>query len=99
MIFYKDSYFEWDEKKNDENVKKHGISFFEAITVFDDDDALYKADEEHSIDEDRFIIVGWSNSANLLVVCHCYKEEDTVIRIFSAREATKTEVQQYGEAL
>ena len=99
MIFYKDSYFEWDERKNDENLKKHGISFFEAMTVFDDDDALFKLDEDHSVDEDRFIIIGWSKSAELLVVCHCYKEEDTVIRIFSAREANKIEEQQYGDAL
>ena len=99
MIFYKDSYFEWDEQKYDENLIKHGISFFEAMTVFDDDDALFKSDEEHSLDEDRFIIIGWSKSANLLVVCHCYKYKDTVIRIFSAREATKSEEKQYGDAL
>ena len=87
--------FEWDGNKNEINKKKHKISFEEARTVFYDDAALVIDDPEHSEDEDRFIILGLSKRANLLVVCHCYRESDTVIRIISARKATKTESQYY----
>lgn len=87
--------FEWDGNKNEINKKKHKISFEEASTVFYDDAALVIDDPEHSEDEDRFIILGLSKRANLLVVCHCYRESDTVIRIISARKATKTESQYY----
>ena len=99
MVFYKESYFEWDEDKNSANLQKHGLSFMEAMTVFDDDNALYKPDIDHSQDEDRFIILGMSANLRLLVVCHCYRESDTVIRIFSARKATKSESNQYGGVL
>lgn len=87
--------FEWDDKKNETNKKKHGISFEEAQTVFYDTEALLIDDPEHSQDEDRFIILGYSSRANLLVVCHCYREAETVIRIISARKATKNETFQY----
>ena len=87
--------FEWDENKNRTNKSKHGISFEEARTVFYDDEALVIDDPEHSDGEERFIILGLSNKANLLVVCHCYRVSDTVIRIISARKATKTESQYY----
>ncbi|MBQ7917038.1 MAG: BrnT family toxin [Firmicutes bacterium] len=87
--------FEWDENKNLINQRKHGISFSEAKTVFYDDEALVIDDPEHSEEEERFIILGLSNKANLLVVCHCYRESDTVIRIISARKATKTESKYY----
>lgn len=87
--------FEWDEKKNRINLQKHGISFEEAQTVFYDEEALVKDDPEHSEEEDRFIILGLSNRANLLVVCHCYRASETVIRIISARRATKTESKYY----
>ena len=90
-------FFEWDEKKNAINQKKHRISFEEAKTVFDDVEALIIDDPDHSIDEERFIILGFSSRANLLVVCHCYRENDTVIRIISARKATKREVKQYHD--
>jgi len=96
MVFYKDSSFDWDENKNNENILKHGISFYEAMTVFDDDNALYKPDASHSNNEDRFIILGFSTNPRLLVVCHCYKESETVIRIISARKATSSEREQYG---
>jgi len=99
VVFYKESYFEWDEDKNSANLQKHGLSFMEAMTVFDDDNALYKPDIDHSQDEDRFIILGMSANLRLLVVCHCYRESDTVIRIFSARKATKSESDQYGGVL
>lgn len=89
--------FEWDENKNRINQRKHGISFSEAKTVFYDDAALVIDDPEHSVDEERFIILGLSNRMNLLVVCHCCRESETVIRIISARKATKTEAQFYGK--
>ena len=87
--------FEWDENKNDIHKRKHKVSFEEARTVFYDEAALVIDDPEHSEDEERFIILGLSKRANLLVVCHCCRESDTVIRIISARKATKTESQFY----
>ena len=87
--------FEWDENKNSINKKKHNVSFEEAKTVFYDEDALLIDDPDHSITEERVIILGMSNQAKLLVVCHCYRESETVIRIISARKATKTESKQY----
>lgn len=89
--------FAWDENKNQINQKKHGISFDEAKTVFYDEEALIIDDPAHSQEEDRFLILGFSQRANLLVVCHCYRESDRVIRIISARKATRTEAKQYGE--
>ena len=85
--------FEWDE--NCANKNKHGISFEEAKTVFYDSKALVIYDPEHSADEERFIILGLSKKTNFLVVCHCYRETETVIHIISAREATKTETKYY----
>ncbi len=75
--------------------EKHGVSFEEARTVFYDSEALLISDPEHSQNEDRFIILGYSSRANLLVVCHCYRETETIIRIISARKATKNETLQY----
>ena len=89
--------FEWDENKNSTNKTKHGISFEEAKTVFYDENALVIDDPEHSDDEDRFIILGFSNQVRLLVVCHCYREADAVIRIISARKATKNETKSYNK--
>lgn len=91
--------FEWDENKNSINKKKHNVSFEEAETVFYDDNALMIDDPEHSEQEERFIILGTSYKANLLVVCHCYKQSETVIRIISARKATKIETKQYFEMM
>jgi len=88
-------HFEWDEHKNEINKRKHSVSFEEARSVFYDDAALVIDDPEHSEEEDRFIILGMSQRANLLVVCHCYRESETVIRIISARKATKNETAQY----
>ena len=87
--------FEWDDKKNQSNIKKHGISFEEAASVFEDDESLIIADDEHSKDEERFILIGFSFRANLLVVCHCYREKDSIIRIISARKADSKERQKY----
>lgn len=87
--------FEWDEKKKDSNERKHGISFKEAKSVFYDEAARFIYDPDHSDDEDRFILMGVSSAARVLVVCHCYKENENVIRIISARRATKKEQKQY----
>ncbi len=91
--------FEWDEAKNTINGKKHKVFFEEAKTVFYDENALLIPDPEHSITEERFIILGHSFSLKLLIVCHCYRRNDQVIRIISARKATKTESLQYEEVL
>ena len=87
--------FEWDENKNKINISKHGINFNEASSVFDDIDALVIPDKEHSVVEDRFLILGLSSLAKLLVVCHCYRVSESVIRIISARKATRNETAQY----
>lgn len=89
--------FEWDENKNTINKKKHGISFEEAETAFYDDEAVVIPDPEHSQDEDRFILLGFSAMARLLMVCHCIRGEDDIIRIISARKATRIETEQYTE--
>ena len=88
-------YFDWDENKNRINLEKHGITFEEASTVFFDDRAILFDDPEHSIDEDRFLLLGMSETAKVCMVCHCYRESDTVIRIISARQATRKEEQRY----
>lgn len=80
------------------NKKKHKISFEEAKTVFYDSEALIIDDPEHSEEEERFIILGLSKKTNLLVVCHCYRESDSVIRIISARKATTRETRYYQES-
>ena len=87
--------FEWDEKKNRSNRKKHGVWFEEAQQVFDDVEALRYDDPEHSNDEDRFLLLGFSGPGRLLVVVHCEREEGSVIRIISARKATKKESKNY----
>jgi uncharacterized DUF497 family protein len=88
--------FAWDEAKNRQNIRKHGISFEEAQTVFLDDHAIRFYDPDHSEEEDRFIMLGISFKLRVLVVCHCYKESDSVIRIISARKATRQEGKHYG---
>lgn len=87
--------FEWDAEKAEINQKKHGITFLEAQTVFADYDALRIFDPDHSEDEDRFILLGMSSILHILVVCHCYRKNDEIIRIISARKATKKECQAY----
>ena len=89
--------FIWDDKKAEINIRKQGVSFAEAATVFDDYDALLIYDPDHSEEEDRFIILGMSSGLRLLVVCHCYRESDEQIRIISARKATKEETSTYNE--
>ena len=87
--------FEWDEGKNGANRRKHGISFEEARTAFLDENARVMSDPEHSEEEDRFVLLGVSTSLRVLVVCHCYRQRDEVIRIISARKADRDEQRQY----
>jgi uncharacterized protein len=88
--------FEWDEAKNQSNQKKHGISFEEAKSVFYDSDAIQFFDTEHSSPvEERFLMLGLSSKLRLLLVCHCVKASKQMIRIISARKATKNEMQHY----
>ena len=95
MILYGVITFEWDDEKAESNLAKHDVSFSEAATVFYDPYAIVVDDDEHSIDENRFIIVGLSATARVLTVCHCYREQNEVIRIISARKATKNEEAEY----
>jgi uncharacterized DUF497 family protein len=87
--------FEWDKKKDKSNTKKHGVSFEEVKTVFFDEYAIQFFDPEHSEDEDRFILLGTSFKSKTLVVCHCFREEQTKVRIISARKADNDEQQTY----
>lgn len=89
--------FEWDEAKNVTNRKKHGVWFEEAQQVFDDPRAILFYDEDHSSEEDRFLMLG-SSSTRILVVAHCEKEND-VIRIISARKAKPKERSRYEEGI
>jgi uncharacterized DUF497 family protein len=89
--------FEWDDRKAAVNRRKHGVSFEEARTVFLDEDALLRPDEDHSEDEDRFVLLGLSLRLRMLVVCHCYRQGDEVIRLISARKANAFERQQYED--
>ncbi len=87
--------FEWDDGKDKANIKKHGVSFNEARTVFYDEFAIQFFDPDHSESEDRFLLLGMSFSLKTLVVCHCFREKETVVRIISARKADKDEEQAY----
>ena len=87
--------FEWDTRKANANVKKHGVSFEEARTVFFDECAIQFHDPDHSVDEDRFIMLGTSVKLNTLIVCHCFREDETLIRTISARKADREEEQAY----
>jgi len=87
--------FTWDQNKAESNVKKHKISFEEAQAVFSDPNARMIFDPDHSNDEDRFILLGLSSVLRILVVSHCYREDDRSIRIISARKANKYEQNKY----
>jgi uncharacterized DUF497 family protein len=88
--------FEWAEAKNSANKRKHRVSFEEAQTVFYDEQGLLIEDEDENEDnEDRFLLLGLSASLRVLVVCHCYRARDEVIRLISARGASRTERQEY----
>ena len=87
--------FEWDNRKAVANLKKHGVSFDEAKSVFFDERAKLIDDPDHSDDEDRFVLLGMSSVLRLLLVCHCYRSEGRVIRIISARKAISKESKSY----
>ena len=89
--------FEWDKRKNRANIKKHKVSFEEAETVFKDENAMQYFDPDHSEDEARFILLGLSTRLRVLVLCHCFRESELVIRIISARRADKSEGRTYWE--
>ena len=95
MFEFEGQIFDWDVKKNLSNIEKHGVPFKEAATVFGDNAAVILDDADHSQNEERFKIIGHSGNLRLFMVCHCYRENDSVIRIISARKATKEEQRQY----
>ena len=88
-----------DPRKSRANRAKHGVSFEEARTAFLDEHARVIPDPEHSSDEERFVLLGLSIELRILVVCHCYRQSDEVVRIISARRASATERRQYAENL
>ena len=87
--------FIWDERKNRQNKSKHGVSFEEAQSVFFDEAAREFFDPDHSEEEDRFLLLGRSQRLRVLLICHCFRESDRVIRIISARRADRQEREQY----
>jgi uncharacterized DUF497 family protein len=87
--------FEWDQRKNRANQRKHGVSFEEARTVFFDQQAVEFYEDEYGKQEDRFFLLGVSAKLRILMVCHCLREGGDVIRIISARKATKNEQREY----
>lgn len=91
--------FEWDSTKDAANVRKHGVSFEEAQSVFYDEFAVQFFDEEHSGGEERFLLLGMSAGARLLLVCHCERDAGNIVRIISARKATKREGTFYGSEM
>ena len=93
-----DYLFNWDTDKNLLNIEKHGVPFKEAATVFLDPFAEMIDDDDSSVDEERFNIIGISGNLRLLMVCHCYRKDGEIVRIISARKATKAEKRHYGGA-
>jgi uncharacterized DUF497 family protein len=91
--------FEWDAAKATANAKKHGVSFEEAQSVFYDEFAVQFFDQGHSGNEERFLLLGMSTGARLLLVCHCERDAGNIIRIISARKATKRESTFYGSEM
>lgn len=87
--------FEWDTIKAISNKKKHGVSFEEARSVFYDEFAMQFFDEENAESEDRFLMLGFSDEARLVIVCHCERDQGNTIRLISARKATKNEEKYY----
>ena len=91
--------FLWDDRKERDNLRKHGVSFQEAATVFSDENARLIHDTNHSHKEDRFVLLGFSAKLRILVVCHTYRQDEREIRIISARKADRQEHKQYGRFL
>lgn len=97
MLYKNFNDFEWDEVKASANIAKHGIQFSEAITIWLDNQALEIPDPDHSKDEERWVRIGFSNQAKVVVVIFCEKHDDLIIRVISARKATAQEQKQYHE--
>ena len=91
--------FEWDPNKNETNKKKHGLSFETAKEVFYDEFAILFDDPDHSDDEERFLIIGETKAEQICIVSHCYRDHENVIRIISARRATRTEQRTYLDGI
>jgi hypothetical protein len=91
--------FSWDARKAKQNLQKHKVSFEEAATVFYDENAIEFFDPEHSMDEDRFLMLGLSGRLRTMVVSYCLRKKGSEIRIISARKATKNEECAYIEGL
>ena len=91
--------FTWDDNKCASNIRKHKISFEEARDVFYDPYAMYMTDDDHSDEEERLLVLGLSNKLRVLMVCYCYRDSNSIIRIISARKATKREQNIYGGKL
>jgi uncharacterized protein len=91
--------FAWDERKNKANRAKHGVWFEEAQTVFHDPHARVFYDPEHSETENRFLLLGMSSAGRALLVVHCYREADSLVRLISARKAAKKEVRAYEKGI
>ncbi len=87
--------FDWDPAKADSNIKKHGVSFEESCSVFYDEFAVQFFDQKNADQEDRFLMLGMSNKTNVLIVCHCERDNGNTIRIISSRKATKKEQMHY----
>ncbi|MBQ9707738.1 MAG: BrnT family toxin [Firmicutes bacterium] len=92
-------HFEWDSEKATRNEEKHGISFHEACSVFFDENAILFDDPAHSDEEERFLLLGMSSALHVCIVCHCYRESETAIRIISARRATRKEEERYVKGI
>ncbi len=87
--------FDWNDRKAAANAKKHGVRFEEATSVFSDESAKLIDDPDHSVDEERFVLLGLSSALRVLLVCHCYRTDGNVIRIISARKASPSESKSY----
>ena len=98
-IFINQPFFEWDERKNAHNQRKHGISFAEARSVFLNENAGEAVDPDHSQEEERYILAGVSERLRVLVVCYCYRRNYRMIRIISARKADRKEEEIYWRAV
>jgi uncharacterized DUF497 family protein len=95
---YRGQIFKWDREKSLSNIEKHGVSFKSGAVVFFDPNAVEYDDEDNSFEEERFKIIGLDESQRLLMVSHCYRENDSIIRIISTRKASKSEGKKYGGA-
>ncbi len=96
-VIINDIEFEWDTLKNEKTIRKHSVSFEEAAEIFSNPDTVFEYDEDHSDLEDRWNAIGYSSKQRALIVCHCYKEDDYIIRIISARKASSEDIDFYNQ--